>query len=118
LRISDIQRGVITPQVVSDFVSVCGKRKYLSRSVTALWARAFVEQFEMLPLDIEVTRAALDVHEQHRLSIYDAQMWGAARRHAISTIVTEDLPGGRTEIDGVRYINPFARSFTFAKLGI
>jgi predicted nucleic acid-binding protein len=117
-RLSASGMGVITPQVVSEFVSVCLKRKYLNRRTALAWAGVFLGSFECMPLNDETARTALVGCGEHGMSIYDAQLWASAKVHGIPTIVTEDLPGGRTEIDGVRYINPFARSFTFAKLGI
>ena len=41
------------------------------------------------------------------LSWWDALLWASARENDLSVIYSEDLPGA-PEIDGVRYVDPFA----------
>ncbi len=42
-----------------------------------------------------------------QLPIWDGLHWAAARRAGCNELLTEDLPGGLVELDGVRFINPF-----------
>jgi len=61
----------------------------------------------------EAVRAA----SRCQMRIFDAHVWAAARLNGIETIVSEDTQS-RPVIEGVRYVNPFAREFRNAQLGL
>jgi predicted nucleic acid-binding protein len=50
--------------------------------------------------------AAIDLHRQHQVSIWDALIVRAAQRSACTVLLTEDLQDGRV-FDGVEVVNPF-----------
>lgn len=61
----------------------------------------------------EVTRADWEavVSAKRRLPqlpIWDGLHWAAAKRAGCTELLTEDVPGGLAELDGVRFVNPFA----------
>ena len=62
-----------------------------------------------------VLEAARGVRD-HRLPYWDAQVWAAARLNQIPVILSEDFSDG-SEVDGVRFVNPFVRTFDWALLG-
>lgn len=47
---------------------------------------------------------------EHRLAYWDAQIWAGARLNQIPVIFSENF-GGRSILDGVRFVNPFAPGF-------
>lgn len=76
----------------------------------------FREAFEVLPLTERDVVLACAASAQQQRSIWDALIWSVAKQNGVSTVLTEDLPGGRDTIEGVRYINPFASDFDPAAL--
>lgn len=59
------------------------------------------------PLTADVTRRALYAVEKYQLPMWDALIWAVAKEYGDTVVYTEDLPS-QPEIEGVRYINPFA----------
>jgi len=53
--------------------------------------------------------AALDAVKTHRLGLWDAMLWAAAQRAGVRHLLTEDLQDGFV-LQGVRFVNPFARA--------
>ena len=54
-------------------------------------------------------RRALELCDEHRLSLWDARIVVAAAAGGCGTLYTEDLQHGRV-IDSVAIVNPFAAS--------
>ncbi len=61
----------------------------------------------VLPLTASVTPRALDAITRSSLSFWDALIWAAARENSVPLVYTEDFQHGQ-EIEGVRFVNPFA----------
>jgi len=55
---------------------------------------------------LEAVRGVRD----HRLAYWDAQIWAGARLNQIPVVFSENF-GGRSVLDGVRFVNPFATGF-------
>lgn len=108
--------AVISPQVITEFINISRKAhmRWMRPRAVRRAAEEFVTQFEMVSLDTATTREALRVYERYRLRYPDAQIWAAARVSGCDAILTEDTHG--TEIEGVRYINPFERGFEIESL--
>jgi predicted nucleic acid-binding protein len=66
-----------------------------------------VQSVRVVPLTPEMTLTALSSALGHGLSFWDGLIWAAARHHRLSTIYTEDFQHDR-EVEGVRFLNPFA----------
>lgn len=43
-----------------------------------------------------------------QISLWDGLLWACAKAAACTEILTEDPPGGLAELEGVRFVNPFA----------
>jgi predicted nucleic acid-binding protein len=112
----DPNAGVISPQVIGEFVSACSKQSFpWAKCAEVLGqAEAWIEEFEVARLDAVTTAQAVRVTSRYRLHYYDAQIWAAARMSGCDIILTEDTHGD--EIEGVRYVNPFAPGFDVAAL--
>lgn len=108
--------GAVSPQVVGEFLQVCGRhlRHEVTRDLAREAAETICAAFTMIPLDAATTREALRARERYRLDYFDAQIWAAARVSGCDVILTEDTHG--EQIEGVRYLDPFARGFEAASL--
>ncbi|OLC17212.1 MAG: hypothetical protein AUH29_02915 [Candidatus Rokubacteria bacterium 13_1_40CM_69_27] len=112
-------RGALSAQVLGEWYrAVTGKlRPVLSATDAASQAAALLRAWRVLPVTslvvLEATRGARD----HRLAYWDAQIWATARLNQVPLVLSEDFPDGRV-LEGVRFCDPFARSFTPAALGI
>jgi predicted nucleic acid-binding protein len=62
-----------------------------------------------------VLEAARGVQD-HRLAYWDAQVWATARLNQIPLVLSEDFTDGQI-LDGVRFLDPFARAFDLATIG-
>lgn len=64
----------------------------------------------IVDLTAAVTFEALRGAERHRLSVWDALIWSAAKLNQIPYVLTEDAEHGRV-LEGVRYLDPFDPAF-------
>jgi len=62
--------------------------------------------YPTLDLTPALVRAAVEVHERHQVSYWDAGILAAAKRLGCHTVYSEDLNHGQV-YDGVTVINPF-----------
>ena len=62
--------------------------------------------FTVLPLTAQIVLEALRGVRDHRFSLYDVQIWGAARLAQAAVLLSEDFAHGETR-DGVSFIDPF-----------
>ncbi len=60
---------------------------------------------------LEATRGVRD----HQFSYWDAQIWASARLNQIPLVLSEDFQDG-ANIEGVRFLNPFAPEFEIQKI--
>jgi predicted nucleic acid-binding protein len=110
----DPNAGVVSPQVIGEFVSACSRPSFPWASDIEVLdqAEAWIEEFEVAPLDALTTAYAVRAASRYRMHYYDAQIWAAARASGCDVILTEDTHGD--EIEGVRYVNPFVPGFDLA----
>lgn len=108
--LADAGQLVISAQVLNEFCAV------VLRSRTDNIAHRFdllslVDEMtaaaDVIPLTPQTTKLALEVMAKHSLSFWDALIYAAAKEAGASVIYTEDFTHGY-EIEGVRYLNPFA----------
>lgn len=102
------QRGVISTQVVQEFLSLALRKFARPMSVTE--AREYLRSV-LTPLchhfpALSFYDRALLVEEEAGFSFYDALIVAAAVEARCSTLLSEDLQHGRT-IQGVAIFNPF-----------
>lgn len=94
-------------QVVHEFIHTCLRKKPIGRDSEAL-ARSALRMLEfprVQPMP-DMIFAALEIHNRHGISYWDAAILAAAQELAGDTLHTEDL--NSAQIDGtVRVVNPF-----------
>ena len=102
--------GVISTQVLNEFVRVSRKKLELDWSIVeaALGEfRALVDQ--VVPIAVTTHEAAVSLAKGHGFDIYDALIVAAALEAGCDTLFTEDMQHGRV-IDGLTIRNPLHES--------
>jgi predicted nucleic acid-binding protein len=103
--------GVVSVQVLNEFVSVARRKMSMSWSEIADAIGAIqVLCPSPLPITLRTHEAARRVAENYEYGVYDALIIASAIEAECTTLYSEDLRNGQT-IDGrVTIRNPFARS--------
>jgi len=107
--------GTISPQVIAEFISASRRvRPKLTQVQVDRVIDPALRTFALLPINAAVTREALRCWRRYSISYWDAQIWATARIAGVDVILSEDCPAA--ELEGVRYINPFAEGFSLDDL--
>jgi predicted nucleic acid-binding protein len=116
-RLIGAERAVLSAQCLAEFFAVITRR--LPEPLAPAAALAQTERLSRACRVLDVTPAVVlegcRGSVQHRLSLWDALIWAAARLYQVPAVLTEDAPHGRT-LEGVRFLNPFAPAFDLALL--
>lgn len=101
--------GVLLWQVACEFVAASRKLGTQGFTATDAWDR-LAEFLRLFPLVLP-TPGALDrarrLHVDHGWSFWDATLVAACLDSGVTRLYSEDLPG-RTSIETLRIVNPFA----------
>jgi predicted nucleic acid-binding protein len=105
--------GLVTTQVLGEYLVTVTRRfaETLSRSEGIERLEFFAEVFIIQSVSLPVVREAARGVASYGMPYWDAQIWASARLAGIGTVLTEDLPG-QPEIEGVRFVDPFAEGFS------
>ena len=101
----------LSVQVLQEFY-VQATRSSRAGALTHAEATAFIKALQRFPVQaitLEVMRAAFAIRERFGLSYWDSVILAAAHTRGCDAVYSEDLSAGQ-DYDGVRVINPFARS--------
>lgn len=100
--------GVLSTQVVMEFVRTVTTKipDPMGLAAAVSQARFFMAAWPVVPVTRFVVDEALRGAITHRMSLWDAQVWATARMNQIRTVLSEDFAHG-TEVEGVRFTNPF-----------
>jgi len=100
--------GVLSVQILNEFVSVARRRILMSWSDVTEALDAFrVLCPSPLPITIEIHEAALKIAEKHVYNIYDALVIAAALEAGCATLYSEDLHSGQMISGQLTIRNPF-----------
>jgi predicted nucleic acid-binding protein len=106
-------RGVLAAQALGEFVNVIRRRapELLGQAIdqVGLLRATYV----VAPTDGLIVLGAGTLALRHRLQLWDAVIWTAARAAGASVFLSEDLQDGLA-IDGMIVLNPFADRNTLA----
>lgn len=101
--------GVLSVQILNEFVSVARRKILMSWSEVAEALSAIrVLCSSPLPLTVDTHEAALKIAEKHGYGIYDALVVATALEAGCETLYSEDLQDGQTINGQVTIQNPFA----------
>ena len=99
-------RAVLSTQVLQEFCNVALKK--LGMTATQVQAQLqFLKQLDVVLLVPDMMSQALDLHQHHQLSFYDAMIVSAAHASHCTTLYSEDFNAGEV-LRGVKLVNPFA----------
>jgi predicted nucleic acid-binding protein len=114
-RLEASRAGRLPAQVLSEFFSATTRAKSSILPVSV--ARQQVENFALTWIVFDTTASvfqeAVRGVEQHKLAFYDAQIWASARLNQVGVVLSEDFSSG-TQLEGVRFVDPFAPEFDLA----
>jgi predicted nucleic acid-binding protein len=111
-------RGRLSAQILGEFFRAVTQKipSPLSPGDAHGQIATLIRAFPALPITpLIVLEAARGVRD-HRLNYWDAQVWATARLNQIPLVLSEDFKDGLV-LDGVRFVNPFARAFDPASVG-
>jgi len=113
LEVSGI--GRLPAQVLSEFFNATtrGRSSILTVSVARRQVENFALTWTVFDTTALVIQEAARGVEDHKLSFYDAQIWACARLNQVSVVFSEDFTPG-AQLDGVRFVDPFAPEFDLA----
>ncbi|MBI4588808.1 MAG: PIN domain-containing protein [Candidatus Rokubacteria bacterium] len=111
-------RGRLSAQVLGEFFQVVTRKIQARLSLADAYGQmaTLTRAWPVLPITpLIVLEAARGVRD-HRLAYWDAQVWATARLNQIPLVLSEDFKDGRV-LDGVQFLDPFARAFDPATIG-
>jgi len=97
--------AVLSTQVLQEYVNVALRKLRLPAALVRE-RLGFYRRFELVPASADLISGALDLHQLHSLSFYDALIVQAASSSGCQRLLSEDLQHGAV-IAGVRIENPF-----------
>ncbi len=105
-------KGRLSVQCLAEFVTNATRKLKppLTIEQAAEQVDWFGKSFIVYDLTLAVIREAVRGVRVHQLSYYDAQIWATARLNRIPVVFSEDFSAGQ-EMQGVRFVNPFAPDF-------
>ncbi len=98
------ETGVISTQVLQELY-VVGTTKLKIDSILMKNILHSFENLEVVIIDIDLIKEAIDVSVLNRVSFWDALILAAAKRAHASTIWSEDFSTGQ-RYDGIVVVNP------------
>jgi predicted nucleic acid-binding protein len=101
--------GVLAVQALLEFVAVVRRRAPPLTVKAVNQAEAWAAVFESAPTTSLVMGAALKLVRAHQFQVWDAVIFAASRAAGGTVFFSEDLQDGLS-LDGMRVVNPFARS--------
>ena len=99
--------GVLSTQVLNEFIQVGLRKLGLPHKHLREQLRHY-RQFELSVVTPETMELALDLHQGHALSYWDALILASAHIAGCAVLLTEDRGDGEV-LAGVRLLNPFAQ---------
>jgi predicted nucleic acid-binding protein len=111
--------GALSTQTLSEFYNVATRK--LSPPLTLTQAEAqlhnFVDSWPVFDVTPPVVLEAARSVREHGMSFWDAQIWAVAWLNGLSVVLSEDFDPG-AEVEGIRFINPFAAGFQLEEWGL
>jgi predicted nucleic acid-binding protein len=100
--------GVISVQVLNEFVSVAHRKLYMSWQVVNEVLRAFqILCPDPVPITINTHRVALQIAESYGYDIYDSLIAASALEADCNTLFSEDFQDGQRIEERLTVRNPF-----------
>jgi predicted nucleic acid-binding protein len=113
-RLVETDSGVLSTQVLSEFYNASTRKLSvpLTPDQAAQRLDYYVQVWKILDVTPPIVLEAVRGVRQHNFDFWDAQIWAAAKMNDVPLVFSEDFSAG-SEIEGVRFVNPFATAFRF-----
>jgi predicted nucleic acid-binding protein len=98
--------GVVSVQVLNEYVSVARRKLALSWAETREVVAAVKSACDVAPLSVAAQAAAMRLSEMNQLSIYDASIVAAALEAGCDTLLSEDMQHGQ-KFETLSIVNPY-----------
>jgi len=109
-------RSFLSTQVLGEFFNTITRLlPPLMRSAAEQAVDDFCETFTVLPLTVEIVKAATVESGRLQMSYWDALIWATAKLNNVGVVLTEDIQSAGL-VEGVRFVNPFAPDFDLASI--
>ncbi|MBZ5553059.1 MAG: PIN domain-containing protein [Acidobacteriia bacterium] len=104
--------GVISSQVLDEFfVAVTRKiSRPLSPREALRRIQSLLNSWRVVGVTPPMVREAARGVVEHKMKLWDAQIWATAKLSEIPVVFSENFPSGRS-LEGVQFLNPFLKDF-------
>lgn len=104
-------------QCLSEYFNAVTRKipEALTAAVAIVQVQRYVAACDVIDLTPRVILEACRGSADHRMAIWDALIWSAAKMNGVPYVLTEDAEHGRS-LEGVTYVNPFDPRFDLAPL--
>ena len=111
-RLVEADLGVLSAQTLAEFCAVTTRKipSPLSPGQAYTQIEHFVRIWPVLNVTARVVLGAARGMRDHQFSFWDAQLWAVAAANQVPVIFSEDFNPGAV-IEGIRFVNPFAKDF-------
>jgi len=111
-RLATARVGTISTQVLSEFLIAVTRNIASPLSPDQAHERVenYLQAWAVLDLTGLIVLEAVRGVRDHQFNFWDAQIWATARLNQIAVVFSEDLQG-RSIVEGVQFVNPFAADF-------
>lgn len=108
--------GAISTQVLTEFFVTATRklRQPLSLEQAHHRIQNYTESWQVINITPAIVLEAARGVIRYQFSMWDAQVWAAAKLNQISLVFSEDF-NTHALIEGVRFVNPFAPDFVLAE---
>lgn len=100
--------GVLSTQVLNEYIHVSLRKLGLRHTHIREQLRCY-RQLDLAGVTPDTIELALDLHESHALSYWDALIVASAHIAGCAVLLTEDMGTGQV-LAGVKLVNPFAQA--------
>ena len=107
LLIQNVDKIIITSQVINEFVNICIKKGILSLRDAFKNADEFMEIFEFSMITKSNIRLAMSVKMRYKYSYWDSLIIASALENGCSILHSEDMQHGQIIEGRLKIINPF-----------
>lgn len=100
------RRGVLSTQVLNEYIQVGLRKLGLPHAHIREQLHCY-RQFDLAAVTPDTIELALELHQRHSLSYWDALILASAQIAGCAALLTEDMGTGEV-LAGVQLVNPFA----------
>ena len=115
-KLQGVGAGRLSVQSLSEFANIAPRKLSPAISISDVIeiVRAFASVFPICYVTPNIVADAARGVRDYQMSFYDAQIWACAKFNQLPIVFSEDFQDGQV-LEGIRFVNPFAKSFDLEK---